>query len=52
MDAFYRRRFAAEASTAEAVRAASLDRLRMLRERHQPTPPIAWGAFFASGDWR
>ncbi|HEY6194450.1 MAG TPA: CHAT domain-containing protein, partial [Candidatus Eisenbacteria bacterium] len=52
METLYRARLVNGVSTAAAVRAASLERLREQRARHATTLPIAWGAFFAGGDWR
>jgi len=52
MEALYRARLAHGSSTAQAVREASLARLNDLRAHHAPALPVAWGAFFAGGDWR
>lgn len=52
MEALYRARLTRHATTAMAVREASLERLRSLRARHVSALPVAWGAFFAAGDWR
>jgi len=52
MDELYRARLERGASTAEAVRAASLASLQDLRERGKPTYPFLWGSFIAAGDWR
>ncbi|MFN0150172.1 MAG: tetratricopeptide repeat protein [bacterium] len=52
MTELYRARLERGASTAEAVRAASLASLHELRERGEPTYPFLWGSFIAAGDWR
>ncbi|HKQ63204.1 MAG TPA: CHAT domain-containing tetratricopeptide repeat protein, partial [Candidatus Polarisedimenticolaceae bacterium] len=51
MRALYRGRLAGR-STAEAVRSAGLELLRVRRRAARSTHPFAWGAFVASGDWR
>lgn len=51
MKELYRGRLAG-ASTAEAVRTASVKLLRELRRTGRSTHPFYWGAFVASGDWR
>jgi CHAT domain-containing protein len=39
-------------STAEAVRAASLDIIAARRAAGDSVHPFFWGAFVAAGDWR
>jgi CHAT domain-containing protein len=51
MKALYQAR-AANLSTAEAVRKASLDLLAAQRRAGRTTHPFYWGAFIAAGDWR
>ncbi len=52
MQALYDRRFVQGRSTAESVREASLDVLRMRRAKKQSTHPFYWAGFVAAGDWR
>lgn len=52
MRALYRERFEKGASTAEAVRNASVQLLRARRARGESTHPFYWAAFVAAGDWR
>jgi CHAT domain-containing protein len=52
MASLYRHRIAGRQSTAEAVRAASLELLRARRARGESTHPFHWAAFQAIGDWR
>ena len=51
MRELYEARFS-RASTAEAVRQASLELLQAQRDRGRTTHPFFWGAFVAAGDWR
>jgi CHAT domain-containing protein len=51
MKSFYTELFAGAAPEA-ASRAASLEALRRLRDRGQPTHPYLWAGFVAAGDWR
>jgi CHAT domain-containing protein/Tfp pilus assembly protein PilF len=51
MSRLYERRLAG-ASTADAVRKASLDILEARRARGESDRPLYWGAFVAAGDWR
>jgi CHAT domain-containing protein/Tfp pilus assembly protein PilF len=39
------------ASTAEAMRHATLESLNALRRTHRVPHPLQWGAFVATGDW-
>jgi CHAT domain-containing protein len=52
MTSLYQRRFLRGMTTAESVRAASLDVLRERKHRHQSTHPFYWAGFVAAGDWR
>ena len=52
MRSLYHERWRENASTAQAVRRASLEMLRELREGGLATSPATWGAFVASGDWK
>ena len=52
MEALYRARFVRGLSTAEAVRAASLEVLREQRAAGAVEAPLEWAAFQAAGDWR
>jgi CHAT domain-containing protein len=52
MRALYRERFQKGASTAEAMRNASVEVLQARRARGESTHPFFWGAFAAAGDWR
>ncbi len=52
MRALYEGRFQRHLSTADAVHAASLSRLRDRRATGQSTHPFYWAAFVAAGDWR
>jgi CHAT domain-containing protein len=52
MEALYRARLLQHATTAQAVRQASLERLRDRRASGAPELPVVWGAFLAAGDWR
>src|SRR5262245_57374137 len=52
MRALYRARFQRKLSTADALRAASLDVLRDRRARRLGTHPFYWAAFVGAGDWR
>jgi len=52
MSAHYRHRFVEGASTADAVREASLDLLEARRETGLSTHPFYWAGFVAAGDWR
>jgi len=52
MQALYRERFQRGATTADAVRNASLEMLKARRARGQSTHPFYWAAFVAAGDWR
>ena len=52
MEALYGARFGRGMSTAQAMRAASVETLRDLRARGASTHPSSWGAFIAAGDWR
>jgi len=51
MDRLYERRLSG-LSTAEAVRAASLDIIASRRAAGDSAHPFFWGAFVAAGDWR
>jgi CHAT domain-containing protein/Tfp pilus assembly protein PilF len=50
MLAFYRARFAANVSAAEAARTASMQQLRALRASAKSTHPLYWGGFIAVGN--
>ena len=50
MSALYRHRFVEGASTADAVREASLDLLEARRETGLSTHPFYWAGFVAAGD--
>jgi CHAT domain-containing protein len=52
MRALYESRLVKKLSTAESVRAASLEVLRSRREKGQGTHPFFWAGFVAAGDWR
>jgi len=52
MRALYEGRLVKKLSTAESVRAASLEVLRIRRQKSQSTHPFFWAAFVAAGDWR
>jgi len=52
MRALYEGRLVKKLSTAESVRAASLEVLRSRREKGQNTHPFFWAGFVAAGDWR
>jgi CHAT domain-containing protein/TolA-binding protein len=52
MRALYEGRLVKKLSTAESVRAASLEVLRSRREKGQSTHPFFWAGFVAAGDWR
>jgi CHAT domain-containing protein/tetratricopeptide (TPR) repeat protein len=52
MTSVYEHRFARDAGTMEAMRAASLDQLRRRRQAGQSTHPFYWAGFIAAGDWR
>ena len=52
MRALYRERFQKGASTADAVRTASVQVLQARRARGDDTHPFFWAAFVAAGDWR
>ncbi len=52
MRALYEGRLLKGLSTAESVRAASLEVHRSRREKGQNTHPFYWAAFVAAGDWR
>jgi CHAT domain-containing protein len=52
MRALYRERFQKGASTADAVRNASVQVLQARRARGESTHPFYWAAFVAAGDWR
>jgi len=52
MAALYEGRLVKKLSTAESVRAASLEVLRSRREKSQNTHPFFWAGFVAAGDWR
>jgi len=52
MARLYRQRFVGQASTLEAVRAASLGLLRDARAKGTSTHPARWAGFIAAGDWR
>ena len=49
MDAVYRARFVENASTATAIRSATVKALAARRARGQSTHPAYWGAFVAAG---
>ena len=51
MSAFYRARFRLGESTSRAVRAASLEVLRIRRAQGRSVNPSSWAAFVATGDW-
>jgi CHAT domain-containing protein len=52
MHALYEGRLVKKLSTAESVRAASLEVLHSRREKGQSTHPFFWAGFVAAGDWR
>jgi CHAT domain-containing protein len=52
MRALYIERFQKGASTADAVRNASVQVLQARRARSESTHPFYWAAFVAAGDWR
>ncbi len=52
MRAFYRARIQGGATTASAVRAATLEVLRSRKAQGRSTNPFFWAAFLATGDWR
>lgn len=52
MAALYRAHLEGGLGTAEAVRAATRERLQELRRRNLPTTPSSWAGFVAAGDWR
>lgn len=52
MDELYRAWLVDGAAPDDAMRAATLARLRALRAAGRSTPPYEWGAFVAAGDWR
>jgi CHAT domain-containing protein len=52
MRALYRERFQKGASTADAVRNASVQVLQARRARGESTHPFYWAAFVAAGDWK
>jgi CHAT domain-containing protein len=52
MRALYRGRFQKGASTADAVRDASVQVLQARRARGESTHPFYWAGFVAAGDWR
>ncbi|MBN2371961.1 MAG: CHAT domain-containing protein [Vicinamibacteria bacterium] len=52
MECLYRRRLEDGLGTAEAVRRASLDVLRLRRDGGQSEHPLYWAGFLAVGDWR
>ncbi len=52
MRALYRARLERDLSTAESVRAASLELLSERREAGESTHPFFWAGFVATGDWR
>jgi CHAT domain-containing protein len=52
MTALYAARFGHGLATDEAMRSASLEQLTELRRSGRATPPYAWAAFVAAGDWR
>jgi CHAT domain-containing protein len=51
MTAAYRHRFVEGEGTAEALRGASIDILRTLRQRGESTHPARWASFIAAGAW-
>jgi CHAT domain-containing protein len=51
MEAFYEAIFSKKLQPAEAVREASLEVLRKLRNKKKTTHPFYWGGFVASGNW-
>jgi CHAT domain-containing protein len=52
MRALYEGRLVKKLSTAESVRAASLEVLHSRREKGQSRHPFFWAGFVAAGDWR
>ena len=52
MATLYEHRLVNQASTADAMREASLTALRQRRSRGLSTHPFHWAAFVAAGDWR
>ena len=52
MAELYRNHYLEGQTTAEAVRAASLEVLQQRRKRKQTTHPFYWAGFVATGDWR
>jgi len=52
MVALYEGRFQKQMSTADAVHAATVARLRDRRSKGLNTAPFYWAAFVAAGDWR
>jgi CHAT domain-containing protein len=52
MTALYRQRFVRHLSTAESVRAASVEVFQYLRANHLSTHPFYWAGFIAAGDWK
>lgn len=52
MGALYAGKWGSNLSTADAIRAASLQELSARRARGASTHPFYWAAFVAAGDWR
>lgn len=52
MEELYRARFLRGATTADAVRAATLSLLAHRRAAHLSTHPLYWAGFLAAGEWR
>jgi len=52
MRTLYRERFQKDASTADAVRNASVQMLQARRARGESTHPFYWASFVAAGDWK
>jgi CHAT domain-containing protein len=52
MVTLYQGRFQKQLSTADAVHAATVARLRDRRSKGLSTAPFYWAAFVAAGDWR
>jgi CHAT domain-containing protein len=52
MSALYRSHFVRKLPTAQAIRAATLERLRSRRSTGASTHPFHWAGFVAGGDWR
>jgi len=52
MSVLYRKRFVEGLSTAESMRATSIEMLRRRRAKKLTTHPTYWAGFVATGDWR